>query len=89
MLGGSSPDLVRAEREARIAARVNHPHVVAVFDLVHEGDQKWLVMEYVEGMTLAEHIQATGPPERVRGGAAPRPGGGGADRRARSRRRAP
>ena len=60
MLGGSSPDLVRAEREARIAARVNHPHVVAVFDLVHEGDQKWLVMEYVEGMTLAEHIQASG-----------------------------
>jgi serine/threonine protein kinase len=59
-LGGSSPDLVRAEREARIAARVNHPHVVAVFDLVHEGDQKWLVMEYVEGMTLAEHIQAKG-----------------------------
>ncbi len=60
MIGGSSPDLVRAEREARIAARVNHPHVVAVFDLVHEGDQKWLVMEYVEGMTLAEHIRARG-----------------------------
>jgi serine/threonine protein kinase len=60
MLGGSSPDLVRAEREARIAARVNHPHVVAVFDLVQEGDQKWLVMEYVEGMTLADHIQASG-----------------------------
>jgi serine/threonine protein kinase len=60
MLGGSSPDLVRAEREARIAARVNHPHVVAVFDLVHEGDQKWLVMEYVEGTTLAERIQAAG-----------------------------
>ncbi len=60
MLGGSSPDLVRAEREARIAARVNHPHVVAVFDLVHEGDQKWLVMEYVEGVTLAEKIHAMG-----------------------------
>ena len=60
MLGGSSADLVRAEREARIAARVNHPHVVAVFDLVHEDDQKWLVMEYVEGTTLAEKIQAEG-----------------------------
>jgi serine/threonine protein kinase len=60
MPGGSSPDLVRAEREARIAARVNHPHVVAIFDLVHEGDQKWLVMEYVEGQTLAEQIQAAG-----------------------------
>jgi eukaryotic-like serine/threonine-protein kinase len=60
MPGGSSPDLVRAEREARIAARVNHPHVVAVFDLVHEGDLKWLVMEYVEGTTLGEQIHAQG-----------------------------
>ena len=59
-VGGSSPDLVRAEREGRIAARVNHPHVVAVFDLVQEGDQNWLVMEYVEGRTLAEQIQAQG-----------------------------
>ncbi|MDQ4053096.1 MAG: serine/threonine protein kinase [Actinomycetota bacterium] len=59
--GGTSPDLVRAEREARIAARVNHPHVVAIFDLVREDGQNWLVMEYVEGRTLAEQIQATGP----------------------------
>ena len=55
--GGTSPDLVRAEREARIAARVNHPHVVAVFDLVQEDDQQWLVMEYVDGPTLAELIR--------------------------------
>ncbi len=59
--GGSSPDLVRAEREAKIAARVNHPHVVAVFDLVQEDDQQWLVMEYVEGPTLAELIRDQGP----------------------------
>ena len=55
--GMSSPDLVRAEREARIAARINHPHVVAVFDLVDDGDQQWLVMEYVEGMPLSELIR--------------------------------
>ena len=59
--GGTSPDLVRAEREARIAARVNHPHVVAIFDLVQEDDQQWLVMEYVEGHTLAELIRDHGP----------------------------
>ena len=59
--GGTSPDLVRAEREAKIAARVNHPHVVAVFDLVQEDDQQWLVMEYVEGPTLAELIRDHGP----------------------------
>ncbi len=36
--GGSSPDLLRAEREARIAAILNHPHVVGVFDLVDDDD---------------------------------------------------
>ncbi|WP_269217212.1 serine/threonine-protein kinase [Nocardioides sp. cx-173] len=61
MPGGSSPDLLRAEREARLAARLNHPHVVAVFDLVDEGDAQWLVMEYVEGRTLAELVRAEGP----------------------------
>jgi eukaryotic-like serine/threonine-protein kinase len=59
--GGSSPDLVRAEREARIAASVNHPHVVAVFDLVDHEDQQWLVMEYVEGHTLADLVRDHGP----------------------------
>ena len=59
--GGTSPDLVRAEREARIAARLNHPHVVAVFDLVQHDDQQWLVMEYVDGHTLAELIRDRGP----------------------------
>jgi serine/threonine protein kinase len=58
--GGSSPDLLRAEREARLAARLNHPHVVAVFDLVDEDDAQWLVMEYVEGSTLAELVRSSG-----------------------------
>jgi serine/threonine protein kinase len=43
--GGATPDLQRAEREARLAARVNHPHVVAVFDLVSDDDSQWLVMD--------------------------------------------
>ena len=59
--GGTSPDLVRAEREARIAARVNHPHVVAIFDLVEHDDQQWLVMEYVDGPTLADLVRDHGP----------------------------
>ena len=36
--GADDPDLERAEREARLAAALNHPHVVAVFDLVDEDD---------------------------------------------------
>ncbi len=59
--GGTSPDLVRAEREAKISASLNHPHIVGVFDLVDEHDQQWLVMEYVEGTTLAEMIRTHGP----------------------------
>ena len=58
--GGSSPDLERAEREARLAARLNHPHVVAVYDLVTEGDERWLVMEHVDGATLAEIVRRDG-----------------------------
>ncbi|ABL81488.1 MULTISPECIES: serine/threonine-protein kinase [unclassified Nocardioides] len=61
--GVTTPDLARAEREARLAARLNHPHVVAVYDLVIEGPdntEQWLVMEYVEGSTLAELLRRDG-----------------------------
>jgi len=58
--GVGSTDLERAEREGRLAARLNHPHVVAVFDLVQEGDDHWLVMEYVDGLTLAELVRRDG-----------------------------
>ena len=58
--GGDSADLERAQREARLAARLNHPHVVAVFDLVDDGDDRWLVMEHVPGTTLAELVRTRG-----------------------------
>lgn len=60
MPGGATPDLERAEREARLAARLNHPHVVAVFDLVTDDEGQWLVMEYVEGVTLAGLVARDG-----------------------------
>ena len=60
MPGATAPDLQRAEREARLAARLNHPHVVAVFDLVTEGEETWLVMEYVEGVSLSGLITRDG-----------------------------
>jgi serine/threonine protein kinase len=65
--GASTPDLERAEREARLAARLNHPHVVGVFDLVADGAETWLVMEYVEGVTLSALIRRDGalPPDEA------------------------
>ena len=64
---GEAPDLARAMREARSSAPLNHPHVVAIYDAIDEGDQIWLVMEYVDGRTLAQIIAEDGPvaPEQV------------------------
>ncbi|MFC6153632.1 serine/threonine-protein kinase [Nocardioides yefusunii] len=66
--GGTSPEEVRAEREARIAASLTHPHLVGVYDLVHVGDSFWLVMEYVEGTSLSALAKSQGAlaPERAR-----------------------
>ena len=62
--GGFTPDALRAEREAKLAAKLNHANVVAVFDLVEEfvdgQSQQWLVMECVEGTNLADLIRQSG-----------------------------
>ncbi|MFI6662679.1 serine/threonine-protein kinase [Streptomyces sp. NPDC050523] len=51
----------RTIREARAVARVPHPHVVGVHDLVESEDQLWIVMEFIEGSSLAHRIAETGP----------------------------
>ena len=67
--GTTGQDVARAEREARIAAGINHPHVVSILDLVKDVDCYWLVMEHVEGRTLSEVVAADGPlsPARAAG----------------------
>ncbi|WP_051063593.1 serine/threonine-protein kinase [Nocardiopsis halophila] len=53
--------VVRATREARNAARLrDHPHVVAVHDVVVEEGTPWIVMRLVEGRSLEERIRAEG-----------------------------
>ena len=59
--GTTDDDVSRAQREARLAAGINHQHVVSIFDLVKDEDCYWLVMEHVEGRTLAELVAADGP----------------------------
>lgn len=51
----------RMRREARSAARLHHQNVVAVHDLVTDGEQPYLIMEYVSGRSLQEHIHSYGP----------------------------
>ncbi|GAB3030013.1 hypothetical protein GCM10011376_39550 [Nocardioides flavus (ex Wang et al. 2016)] len=58
--GSDDAERERAEREARLAAALSHPHVVAVFDLVDTDDVRWLVMEYVDGETLSERVRTSG-----------------------------
>lgn len=50
----------RFHREARAAAALDHPNIVRVFDLNREGKLLYLVMEYVEGLTLQGLIQQGG-----------------------------
>lgn len=57
----------RFRREARAMAFVNHPNLVTIYDLHEEPDGSWVVMEYVDGVTLKELVQRDGPlpPESV------------------------
>jgi tetratricopeptide (TPR) repeat protein/TolB-like protein/tRNA A-37 threonylcarbamoyl transferase component Bud32 len=46
----------RLWKEAERASRLNDPHVAAVYDVVEDGDEVFLVMEYVEGETLRRRL---------------------------------
>ncbi len=50
----------RVLREARAAARLRHPGLVTVYDVFDAEDHTWIVMEYVDGASLADLIRAAG-----------------------------
>ncbi|MCD2192471.1 protein kinase [Actinomycetospora endophytica] len=62
-LDQSEADEVRQRtlREGRIAARLQHPHAISVFDASIEGDEPWLVMEYLPSRSLAAMLGEQGP----------------------------
>ena len=56
-LAGDDALRKRFKREARLAAKLDHPNVVAVYDVGEEGDRPFIVMEHVDGGTLADRLE--------------------------------
>jgi len=50
----------RFEREARTLASLSHPHICTIFDAGHQDGTDYLVMEFLDGQTLAQKLE-TGP----------------------------
>jgi len=49
--------LARFEREAKAVAQLSHPHICTLHDVGREGDVHFLVMEYLEGESLADRLK--------------------------------
>ena len=55
-LSASPESRQRFEREAKTISQLSHPHICALHDVGREGETEYLVMEYLEGETLAERL---------------------------------
>ncbi|MEU9264217.1 serine/threonine-protein kinase [Streptomyces sp. NPDC048251] len=53
----------RTLREARAVAQLSHPHIIVVHDVVEDGERPYIVMELIDGGSLADRIAARGPIE--------------------------
>jgi serine/threonine-protein kinase len=54
--------VARFRREAQAAARLSHPNIVGVYDTGADGDTQYIVMEHIEGRTLASFLAGGGKP---------------------------
>ena len=57
--------VARFRREAQAAARLNQPTIVGVYDSGSDGDRQYIVMEFVEGRTLADFLASGRRPTQV------------------------
>lgn len=52
--------VARFKREAQVLASLNHPNIAALYGMEQDGDRHFLIMELVEGETIAERLKAHG-----------------------------
>ncbi|MCL2481961.1 MAG: Stk1 family PASTA domain-containing Ser/Thr kinase [Propionibacteriaceae bacterium] len=60
-LSGDPDYAKRFDREARAAAILSHPNIVAVFDQGHSGERSYIVMEFIHGQSLRSIISSSAP----------------------------
>ncbi|MGH2837199.1 MAG: protein kinase domain-containing protein, partial [Thermoleophilaceae bacterium] len=66
VLAGDREYIARFEREAQVAAKLNHANLVTIFDFAVAGDRPYLVMELIPGGTVATRAAQGGlPPAEV------------------------
>src|SRR5262245_46425800 len=59
----ASPEMrERFEREARAISSLDHPHICMLYDVCREAEISFLVMQYLEGETLADRLARAGKP---------------------------
>ncbi|MFD8722085.1 serine/threonine-protein kinase [Streptomyces sp. NPDC059629] len=51
----------RTLREAQAVAQLHHPHIIVVHDVVEDGERPYIVMELIDGGSLADRISRSGP----------------------------
>jgi serine/threonine-protein kinase len=56
----------RFMREAKLAGRLTHPNIVAVYDVGTQGGTPWIAMEFIEGSSLSERMRTGGTPLTLR-----------------------
>lgn len=57
LLAQDPPFRARFDREARAISHLTHPHICTLYDVGEEGGTAFLVMEFLQGQTLADRIR--------------------------------